>query len=236
MGNELYETDQLVSDYLFFHYAKDKEFMPWEFGPKEALHFPERTASYAEGKRYATALDLGCAVGRSSFELTKHAEHVVGIDFSHAFVKAASALAWGETLHVRRRVGEFAMRAPEDADVTRVTFQQGDAMALDGVGTFDLIHASNLLCRLPSPKTFLASLPSLLNTGGRVILATPFSWLEEYTPRDEWPDGDSWVWLQRKMAERFELISVADEPFMIREHERKFQWCVSRVSVWELKA
>lgn len=235
MGNEIYETEQLVSDYLFFHYAKDEDFMPWEFGPKEALHFPQRTARYAEGRRYGRALDLGCAVGRSSFELTKYAEKVLGVDFSHAFVKAAQALAWGEVLRVRRKVGEFALRVEDEIELDKVAFEQGDAMQLDALGKFDLIHAANLICRLPSPKTFLTNLPNSLNQGGRVIFATPFSWLEEYTPRDEWPDGDSWEWLQRKMADRFTLISHADEPFMIREHERKYQWCVSRVSVWELK-
>ena len=30
------------------------------------------------------ALDIGCAVGRSSFELAKRFDQVVGIDFSHA--------------------------------------------------------------------------------------------------------------------------------------------------------
>jgi putative 4-mercaptohistidine N1-methyltranferase len=235
MGNEIYETDQIVSDYLFFHYAKDEDFMPWEFGPKEALGFTQRTVGYARGKQYATALDLGCAVGRSAFELTQYADRVLGIDFSHAFVHSASRLASGEVMHVRRNAGEFAIQAPNDLKLSAVTFQQGDAMNLGDMGQFDLIHASNLVCRLPKPKDFLSSIHNSINSGGRLILATPFSWLEEYTPRDEWPEGDSWQWLVDIMREHFALIEFADEPFMIREHSRKFQWCVSRVSVWDLK-
>lgn len=236
MGNEIYETDQLVSDYLFFHYAKNGDFMPWECGPQDALGFPQRTASYAAGRSYKRVLDLGCSVGRSSFELTKYAEHVLGVDYSHAFIKAASSLAWGEVIRVKRRVGEFVLAAPDNCFASKVNFEQGDAMDLsEDLGTFDLVHASNLLCRLPSPKQFLQTLPHLVNAGGRVILATPFSWLEEYTPRDEWPDGDSWAWLQRKMSDQFTLEQEADEPFMIREHARKYQWCVSKVSVWQKK-
>jgi 2-polyprenyl-3-methyl-5-hydroxy-6-metoxy-1,4-benzoquinol methylase len=34
------------------------------------------------------ALDIGCAVGRSSFELARNFKEVVGIDFSHRFVLA----------------------------------------------------------------------------------------------------------------------------------------------------
>ena len=32
------------------------------------------------------ALDIGCAVGRSSFELARSFDNVIGIDFSHAFI------------------------------------------------------------------------------------------------------------------------------------------------------
>lgn len=154
---------------------------------------------------------------------------------SPAFIKAANRIANGESIKVRRRAGEYEVSAGKGAALSSVTFQQGDALQAERLGTFDLVHASNLLCRLPDPNAFLGLLPSLVNDGGRVILATPFSWLEEYTPRSEWPDGDSWQWLQRMMERQFSLVTCADEPFMIREHERKYQWCVSRVSVWQKK-
>ena len=35
------------------------------------------------------ALDLGCAVGRSSFELARRCEEVIGIDYSRRFIEAA---------------------------------------------------------------------------------------------------------------------------------------------------
>lgn len=38
------------------------------------------------------ALDVGCAVGGSSFELTRHFDQVVGIDFSEMFITAANVL------------------------------------------------------------------------------------------------------------------------------------------------
>ncbi|NDC01228.1 MAG: methyltransferase domain-containing protein, partial [Verrucomicrobia bacterium] len=39
------------------------------------------------------ALDLGCAVGRSSFELAAKVPEVIAIDFSRAFIRAARKLA-----------------------------------------------------------------------------------------------------------------------------------------------
>ena len=38
------------------------------------------------------ALDLGCAVGRASFELARYFEDVVGVDYSQAFVDTANEL------------------------------------------------------------------------------------------------------------------------------------------------
>ena len=38
------------------------------------------------------ALDIGCAVGRSSFELTKGLKEVIGIDYSNSFIDAANIL------------------------------------------------------------------------------------------------------------------------------------------------
>lgn len=40
----------------------------------------------------ARALDVGCAVGGATFELSKYFDSVVGIDFSHAFVDTANEL------------------------------------------------------------------------------------------------------------------------------------------------
>lgn len=237
LGNGIYETEQLVSDYLFFHYAKDDAFMPWEFGPKDALHFPQRTASYAADKKWANCLDLGCAVGRASFDLTKHCSKVLGVDYSNAFVDAASNLAQGQSLTVKRNSGAHTVSAPIEPGIKseNLTFQQGDAMQMEALGKFDLIHAANLVCRLPQPKQFLENLHHSVNPGGRVILATPFSWLADYTDQVFWPKIDSWLWLQDILSEKFNLVKQQDEPFMIREHARKYQWCVSKVSVWDLK-
>ena len=69
-----YETDKLLSEYLEFHYGDDY------FG---VANFPAalaRLAIRAMGSRPARhALDLGCAVGRASFELARHFDAVTGV-------------------------------------------------------------------------------------------------------------------------------------------------------------
>lgn len=38
------------------------------------------------------AMDIGCAVGRASFELSRWFDHVLGIDYSARFIQVASML------------------------------------------------------------------------------------------------------------------------------------------------
>ncbi|CAN0533440.1 unnamed protein product, partial [Laminaria digitata] len=72
---------------------------------------------------------------------------------------------------------------PEGAVPSRARFARGDACSLDvdTLGSFDAVVASNLLCRLPKPRSFLDDLPALVKPGGVAVLISPYSWLAEYT-------------------------------------------------------
>ena len=106
---------------------------------------------------------------------------------------------------------------------------------------FSLVHAANLLCRLPEPRAFLRVLPSLLAPGGLVVFFSPYSWLAQYTPQDKWLGGaegarsaDVLAAEMKKLG--FELVTQEDVPFLIREHARKFQYGVAHATAWRLKA
>src|SRR5712691_9068529 len=77
-----YETDRALSEYLLFHYGAPEQLLPYAFGPTDALNFPGRCVteclSVTRLPSQARALDLGCAVGRSSFELARSCAQVVG--------------------------------------------------------------------------------------------------------------------------------------------------------------
>ena len=100
------------------------------------------------------------------------------------------------------------------------------------LGSFDRVHAANLVCRLPEPRRFLERLHDLVTPGGELVLATPCTWLEEFTSKEHWPEGRTLDWLKKELAGDFDLIEVTDEPFLIRETARKFQWTVSMVTKW----
>lgn len=240
--SDIYETEKLLAEYLLFHFGTADEILPpereWPAGMREALDFPLRTVSYFGNGQVARGLDLGCAVGRSTFEMARSCDEVLGIDFSHAFIRAAESLRCGEAV-TYKRLDEATLsthltsRAPQLTGCGEVRFLQGDAMHLpDNLGVFDRVHAANLLCRLPEPELLLSKLPALVKTGGELVIATPCTWLEEFTPRGNWPQASTLDWLISSLAPHFELIQTSDEPFLIRETARKFQWTSSLVSVW----
>lgn len=240
---EIYESPKVLSEYLLFHYGADHQVLPpvgnWPGGMKEALGFTQRTVSHFGGGEVGEALDLGCSVGRSTFEMARRARHVVGIDFSASFIDMAVRIRDGETVDYERlEEGRQATRleahAPTGVDLGRVSFQQGDAMDLPpDLGPFDRVHAANLLCRLPQPMRLLERLPSLVKPGGELVLATPCTWLEQFTPSSNWPPNTTLEWLKDVLGSAFELRHQCEEPFLIRETARKFQWSSSLVTVWE---
>lgn len=241
MSANPYKTRKLVSEYLFFHYADDiSGGLPV---PEAALHFPVRLVRdlLDPSRPAARALDLGCAVGRSTFELARTIPAVCGIDFSEAFISAARDMKAGrpiacEILLEGERTFSYVPQLPAGVDPARATFEVGDATALrSDLGAFDVVLAANLLCRLPEPKKFLSLLPSLVAPGGQLLLATPFSWLPEFTPRAHWVGGidePSWDVLRRELEPDFDLQFETDLPFLIREHSRKFQYGISFGTRW----
>ena len=68
-------------------------------------------------------------------------------------------------------------------------------------------------------------LPSLVNDKGVVFFASPFSWMDEYTPRAAWLQPAD---LEARMRSNgFVLEKQGPEPLVIRDHARKFQFIVS---------
>ncbi|RLN92167.1 hypothetical protein BBJ28_00016500 [Nothophytophthora sp. Chile5] len=177
-------------------------------------------------------------------------QQAVGIDFSQHFTDAAKQMQErGEMTyeaHIQGDIHEVRhVKLPEGAKPANVRFQQGDACNLsESLGKFDAVFATNLLCRLPEPQKFLTEIGGFINSGGILALVSPYSWLEEYTAKDKWIGGvrdaqgqpvDSFSVIAKLLARDFELVERQDYPFMIREHERKYQWGVSDGTFWKRK-
>jgi 5-histidylcysteine sulfoxide synthase/putative 4-mercaptohistidine N1-methyltranferase len=241
-----YETDRLLSEYAEFHYGDEYYGVP---------NFPRAVAELCidamAGRPARTALDLGCATGRASFELAKHFDQVTGLDFSARFINVGVQLAEqgrlrytladeGELVsYHERRLADLGLEAVRD----KVAFFQGDACNLKPHFTgYDLILAANLIDRLYSPRKLLEHIHERIVPGGLLVIASPYTWLEEHTPRAEWiggfkQDGENFSTLdglQAILCRHFRRLGEPRSiPFVIRETRRKFQHTLSEVTVWE---
>ena len=56
--------------------------------------------------------------------------------------------------------------------------------------------------------------------------------MEEFTPPAHWPPAGTLAWLKASLEAGFVLERQAEEPFLIRETARKFQWSNALVTVW----
>jgi 5-histidylcysteine sulfoxide synthase/putative 4-mercaptohistidine N1-methyltranferase len=244
--DDQYESDILAAQYCDAHYG------PQHFGvPNYALTTAEICLDQMKGRKMGHALDLGCAVGRAAFELARGGfEQVTGLDFSTRFFRLATRM---------RDEGFLRYAFPEEGEVVsfheiglqelgldrvrdRVHFYQGDACNLPEkfIG-YDLILAANLIDRLYSPSKFLTMIHERMNPGGLLVLASPYSWNEEFTKKEEWlggyRDAGEPVWtidgLKEILSPHFCMLGEPrDVPFVIRETRRKFQHTVAELTVW----
>lgn len=241
-----YESDKQLSEYAEFHYGESYFGVP---------NFPKALSDFAlqnlQNRPAAKALDLGCATGRATFELAKHFDHVTGIDFSARFIGLALKLAQQGVLRYTM-VNEGDLVSYHERNLTelalndvahKVEFWQGDACNMKPHFTgYDFILAANLIDRLYSPRQFLSTIHERLNVGGVLMLTSPYTWLEEHTPRDEWiggykEDGENVTTLDglnRVLNKHFKMIHEPVEiPFVIRETRHKFQHTLAEVTLWE---
>jgi len=251
-----YESSGLVDQYLLFHYGADDqrrdEAIARKAGHPDTGNFVLHTAGLM--RRFASdrnrALDLGCAVGRASFELAKDFQSVTGLDYSAAFIHSAGHLReHGKLAYRRQETGryfsELVAAVPGGVDRERVRFVEGDACALDCdlpaevEGPFDAVLMANLLCRLKDPEACLRQFVESqrwLESDGILVIASPNTWSDQYTPPENFLDGENseeTVARLQSVLSGFELLYEEDYPFMIREHRRKYEYIVSQITVWK---
>ncbi len=242
---DVYETDDLVAQYCEFHYGAKYFKVP---------NFPARLAALCRqqcvGLEVENALDLGCATGRSTFELAKFCDHVTGIDFSARFIKVALEMRdKGSIRYAIADEGELVAYHERtladlnlDDTTARVEFWQGDAHNLkDQFTGYDLVLAANLIDRLYDPGLFLEQIAGRMKPAGMLVITSPYTWLEEFTPRDKWLGGrkvngenvTTLEGLAAALAGHFDPVGEPqDVEFVIRETGRKFQHTISQMTFW----
>jgi SAM-dependent methyltransferase/uncharacterized protein YbaR (Trm112 family) len=200
-GSSFDVTRQHLSSYAWDHYGdldpEEAEPADGAPGPGGIVGLLDRALDLAGDIPDGPTLDLGCAIGRSSFSLAARREGLVlGVDLNFAMLRVASrALREGMVRYPRRRVGlvydrrEFPVHF-EDAG--RVDFWACDEAALPfRPGAFALAASINVLDCVASPRAHLQALARALAPGGTALIATPYDWSAGATPTEGWLGGHS---------------------------------------------
>jgi len=296
---EKYEGLTWLQRYLHLHYPdlENSDCIP-SYLPKEAINFPkrcsdmllqlcEREGIFVDDSKPTKALDLGCAVGRSTFELTRNFDRVDGVELSPVFVDTANQMKEKGNLKYQipseiDSMVEFSASLDSSLYLRRnqVDFFVGDATNLPpNMSQYDAVLMANVVCRLQDPKVCLSRMSgrtissydtanvnpnptgtsdvsgvggtsgvnrdideklAIVKKGGILMLTTPFSWKENFTPKEVWfssssRDYDSFDGMQKFLEEEagFKLIHKEDLPLIIRHRKRFYEYIVSLVSVWK---
>jgi SAM-dependent methyltransferase/uncharacterized protein YbaR (Trm112 family) len=204
-ANSLYDfTRQYLSSYAWSHYEdlnpdRDQHDFPHEDSIAYYLDAGlDLLGDYpASNSSCAPIIDLGCSVGRTSFELAgKYGALTLGIDINFSMLQVAQRVLRDGIVHYPlRRIGVVYDR--QEFRVELKSSQQVDFWACDASvlpfadNTFGFGCALNLLDSINSPRDLLISMDNLLKPSGRAILATPYDWSQNATPIESWIGGHS---------------------------------------------
>lgn len=183
-----YGSFSMSSSYLWSHYS-------------EFFNDPDGTDAYKKwaealnpGKGWA--LDIGCAVGRLTLEMTKTHDRVVGIDTSLSFIRSARKLITQRSLEFDLIIeGEITERKSGRLDPAfrfeNADFIVADAMALPfRTDRFATASSVNILEKVPDPSLHLREANRVMNkTKARFLFSDPFSWDETVSHPDLWLGG-----------------------------------------------
>lgn len=183
-----YNSRGMLSAYLWSHYCD-------LFKDNDATGAYQTWASLIRPSG-GMALDIGCAVGRLSFEMSKTHSRVVGVDTSFSFIKSARKLLNErrlqfdlivEGLITEQRVCELG----NDWNVDRIDFIVADAMALPFADhLFSTASSVNILEKVPDPFQHLKEVDRVLVSQNALFaFSDPFSWDETVSSPDLWIGG-----------------------------------------------
>ncbi|MDP0496291.1 MAG: 5-histidylcysteine sulfoxide synthase [Verrucomicrobiota bacterium JB024] len=246
--DDRYETDPDVVPHCELHYGPDALGLE---------NFPEKLAQLCldavQGRPRTRAMELGCKVGRTAFELAVEFDSVLALDPTARTIRIGVEMTdKGYTQWEIPREGELVdFRQANlkdlglDASRGKVEFMQADLSNMkDLYRGFDLIVVTNLLERSYNPAQFLKTVHERLNPGGLLVIACTNEWRESFTKKEHWIGGykdatgenvstrDGLAALLPRFRESREPVDV---PFALRRSGRTWDHALSQVTFWTLQ-
>ena len=144
--------------------------------------------------KQSTVLDLGCSVGRLTFECAKYAKFAIGIDPSRLHIGYADDILQNNKLSVTLGQSQIEYKGEKTATFTvpvkvpdNVAFLVGDDGSLPFADeSIDVIVSSAVIDRVPDAEKFIQRCERILCPKGYILLTTPFNWQDLFTSKKKW--------------------------------------------------
>ncbi|MCT7625129.1 5-histidylcysteine sulfoxide synthase [Aliarcobacter butzleri] len=221
LNNNFYESDESISSYCDLYYGEDNLY----------TNYVDLLRPYLKDLKNSKALDLGCCVGRTSFELAKIYDEVLGIDFSANYINIGVKLKLYDFVNykIKKEDKTFEERAIslKDFDLEKVkdkvSFMQGDACNLKEIyKDFDLIFYSSLIDKLYYPKKFLEDVSRRINKNGFFVFLSSHDWFNEHIN-------------ENNLFLEFELLDKIEVSTFIKMKNKNYENKTLFMSIWKKK-
>ncbi|PCI63010.1 MAG: SAM-dependent methyltransferase [Gammaproteobacteria bacterium] len=253
-----YETDSDVCQQLDLHYFQKKDqnnsqkntapsFISENYQQRIALVVKELTQKYAIAT--SKLLDLGCSVGRTSFELTEHFNFIDAIDFSARYIQHGVQLQQGASVrYISENEGEIVdyneiKLAQYDLPCAgNILFSQGDASNLKAVFTgYDVVLAQQVLEHNPHPKLFLTTIKHRINTHGLLILLSNYHFEESTMAKEQRLGGlkingenvTGFCGVEQLLSDDFKLLDQQEIIQYLKINTRNYRFAQLHMTVWQ---
>ncbi|XP_071483049.1 uncharacterized protein [Diadema antillarum] len=184
----LQDTRSNVENHLFDEYCID------QYSLSKALSETAVTMATKYGAKLDNVLDIGCGCGRSTFELSKHCNSVIGSDFCGMFMKVAEEiLAKKQYLFSCPKDGckgqpkqaktnghqgcATLANLPKGTEGSKITLKQFTWVPNELSG-FDLV-LHHCLDRVSNKKAWLVRLWDIIKPNGIVVISGRNGWTKE---------------------------------------------------------
>jgi 5-histidylcysteine sulfoxide synthase/putative 4-mercaptohistidine N1-methyltranferase len=194
-------------------------------------------------------LDLGCGVGRLSFELAKKASHVDGIDFTARHIQHCLDL---------KEQGQLRYAMPTQGDIfdfhevtletlgfeqspENLYFAQGDGLNLKPqFSDYDLMICHRVIEYSYQPQELLQQLSQRIKPGGVVVLGSSYAWNASITDMSNWIGGfkrngenlSSEAHLFEIMSAKFDLLQETQVTSEFELDQRTSQTANNHITIW----
>lgn len=188
----LYEIDRSIAQAIDLCYSEQ---------PSWQLELSRLIDNFVGFEKRTSVLEIGCGVGRFSFELAKLFSSVIGIDFSARYIRCGEMIKSGGDLRYAIRLGNGQaiqkvitsnQLSLNESIRDKVKFWQADACNLKSSFTgYDLVISINALETMYNPKKFLNEIHSRISDKGYFVLCSTYKWSQVYCSKSEWLSEDN---------------------------------------------